>query len=183
MTLRTKIINRDDPSSLIKFNILQDHIRQDDLYDEELMNLMYLAAIDRCEKYTNRVFTKATVIAVVPEFRENIILPYSPTKVLSVKAKSFDNDTAVDIPFVFNTISEEVSFNNFSTKKYYDIEVQYECGYEQGELPWVIKQAILMTFGTIYNVREDVSFGVSVNALPFHSKLLLDPYKIPLSGG
>ncbi len=60
--------------------------------------------------------------------------------------------------------------------------MEYKCGYAEGEVPIGIKQGIMMLVGTLYNVREDVSYGIQAFNVPMTSKLLFDKYKIYAMG-
>jgi len=71
------------------------------------------------------------------------------------------------------------------------VTVRFVCGYEPGasaspptdadyqlNVPKPIKAAIKLLVAELYEHREDVNVGQSVNAMPFGSEALLAPYRI-----
>ncbi len=177
--LLIKKMDRDPVFDLISLDILKEHIRQDDDYENEIIQAYYLAAIDYAEKYTNRYFTETNIIGYQRDYSSKILVPFDINEVVSVKARN--NDTVVDIEFTFNVVSNEIEIKS-DYKMYSDFEVCFSTGYKENELPKAIHQGILMLFATIYEVREDVSYGVTANKVPFKSTMMLDMYKLPISG-
>lgn len=172
--MRTKITNVKDFND-VSLEMVMNHTRVDDGYDAELLQSYLSASIDLAGKYTNRALTERTVQAYLPVAQSVIRLPYgSVSAINNVTGVNRDGDE-VSIEFTFNDISESISL---SDTDYTDVKIEYECGYPEGEVPKGIVQGILMLTGTLYNTREDISFGVTAYKVPFTSKALLDAYRI-----
>ena len=173
----SKVIERDKTSNLISLELLQQHIRQTDAYDQEIMQVYVEAAIDYCERYTNRFFTEALLLSNSEEFKERFLLSYDVNEVVSVEAKNNETEQYEEIEYRFNLITCEVILSK-KYKAYTDFNIKFKSGYIQGELPKALIQGVLMLFGTLYEVREDVSYGVSAVNVPFRSEMLLDSYRL-----
>lgn len=175
--LRTKLMERDNPQDLISISLLQEYIRQDDLYDEQLMMIICQAAIDQAEKYTNRYFTEALMLGTFKEYKEQVILDYDSNEVVSVQAKNPSTGEYEDIDYSYNIVTDVVEISK-QYKYYTDFNINYKCGYKSGQLPSAIMHGILMLFGTMYEVREEVSYGVNAYSVPFKATMFLDSYRL-----
>lgn len=174
--LNTKIINKDAVNNLVSLNALKAHIKQDDDYEDEDIERKFLSAVDLCEKYTNRFFTPTEIIGYQEKYTKSISLLYCPTEIVSVKAINTDG-VEETLDCTFNFVEETIKIDT-KYKDYTDFYIDYIAGYKAGELPEALRHGIIMTFATLYEVREDVSYGVQANAVPVNSKTLLDSYRI-----
>lgn len=59
-----------------------------------------------------------------------------------------------------------------------EIEVRYEAGYEPGELPDVVREAMLLWIADRFDTRQSVAIGTTMNILPVSPETLLMPYKV-----
>jgi uncharacterized phiE125 gp8 family phage protein len=64
------------------------------------------------------------------------------------------------------------------------VEVEFTAGMATSneDAPPDIKAAILLIVGTLFENRESIIVGVSVEDTPMSVKMLLDPYRIPVIG-
>lgn len=173
--LFVKEISRVPVDNLLTLEELQEHIRQDDTFEENKLMLCYFSAVDFAEKYTNRYFTETTIATSIETYQNKIPCPYDITSIVSAEAK--DNlGNIVEINIDYNYVSNVFVIDN-KYSSYTDFEIIFTTGYADGQCPKAILGGILMVFATLYEVREDVSYGVTANQVPFRSTMMLDAYK------
>ncbi|EDM66147.1 hypothetical protein PE36_00080 [Moritella sp. PE36] len=180
--MRTKVISREEFYAF-QPKEMRDHLRVDDDYDNDLINAYYLAAIDTAEKETNRLLTPSVVDAYVATYREKIYLPYGEVSaIVEVSATNTSDEVEIITGYKFNEIDESISLNESLYRNHTDFVIRYECGYAIGSLPSAIKQGVFMATASMYNVREDVTYGVQAFKVPITSRRLFNLHRIP-SGG
>ncbi len=82
------------------------------------------------------------------------------------------DDTATT-NFTFSPITQKLKIT--SGVAFSNIKVTYTAGY--ATLPMKVKQGILVMISTMYNNREDVATGTTVEELPLTARRLLDSIK------
>lgn len=143
------------------------------------------AARERAEQYTGRSLVDKTIELNLTDYPTGgIYLPGEVVKsIVSVKVLSGEQYTeTTDYFFNNNTIY----FKNIPALTGYPdqikIQVTYKTGYGsvqayKNPMPETIKQAILMMVRTMYDNRDDVVSGKTVNLMPRGSEFLLNPYR------
>ncbi len=181
--MRTKVISREDVNDISTSEVLE-HCRVDDDYDNELIQSYLLASMNIAEVETNRMLTPSVVDAYTQYHDKKIYLPYGEVSGVTEIKATFDEVevTIPDTDYIFNEIDESVEIDKKLYINHTDFKIRYNCGYPADALPNAIKQAILMTVATLYNVREDISYGVQAYKTPMTSKRLFDLHRIRTGG-
>jgi len=153
------------------------HLRVDkDFYDDDdyIQGLIY-AGTQKAEEYIGKDIALTTTVLDLYDFIGNDIVLDDAN---FVELTSIVTDSSVAI-----SSSEVRSYYNFtyialSTSADADpLTVTYKTGYELGDCPAVIKQAILIKVGDLYDVdRSSYTLGIFKEGKAFER--LLDSYKL-----
>ena len=180
--MRTKLLEQNIINDVVSLEEAYEHARITDDWDELVVQACLDAAHDAVESWLNRKLYPSIMVGQVNEYRTRITLPYPPVKAVSyVTAECTDGSSVTLIEgtdWKFDSISETVRFlkpqPNLSV-----FEFRYDCGYESVEhVPKAVKHAILMTFATLYNNREDAVVGASVASVPLTAHRLLRTHRV-----
>ncbi len=177
----------------ITLSDVKNHLKVDTTEDDTLIGVIIQAVREYVESYTGRALMEQTVqeyFDTFPSFtasnpRGGIEIRFAPLKSLTfIKYKDSDDVTqtlTVDTDYTLDNISEPPRIfpaygQSWPTVR--DIPnavwIEYQAGYTAAsDVPAVIKQAMLLIIGKMYEQRED-----SVKNLPTQSKWLLDTIKI-----
>lgn len=172
------VINSQDDYEIVPMSTIQQHTRVDDGYDRELLEAYRDAATELAAKQTNRMLVPTNVTIYVPNYKAWIALPFGQVGDITKVEALNGEGTKVEVEYTYNAIGERITFGSGLTD-HTDFEITYDCGYPQGDVPNPIVNGILMLVGTFYNVREDISYGVSGYEMPITSKRLFNLFRIP----
>jgi uncharacterized phiE125 gp8 family phage protein len=166
------------------------HLKQEEDADDSLISSLIKAATKKAQNVTKRQFLEATFESRLDRFPVCFEFPRPPLlSVVSIKyidtdgnEQTFDSSKySVD---TFRTIGRAVLKSGESWPSVDDdinvVRVQWKAGYgtKQSDVPEDIRAAILLTVGHLYEHREDVIVGASVNELPQGALDLLWSYRI-----
>lgn len=141
-----------------------------------------IAAREKCETFLKRRFVSTTLRLTLEEWPEMFYLPSPPlVSVTSIKYHDLSGvqQTLSASDYLADTYTQPgriapaygVSWPS-ARAQLNSIEVLYVAGYGAASaVPWAIKQAILFTVGTWYEMRENL--GATVQELPDTAKALL----------
>lgn len=168
------------------------HLRVTDSNDDDYITSLISVARQSCETYTGLSFIEQTRAAKLDKFPmcKAITLPYGP--VISVDEFTYKNSDNVDVELVSGTDyfldshSDVVRLcppsNGWPTALATipnAVSITYTAGYGDAvDVPYVIKQSILLQVATLYEVRQDEIPGLSASPLNFGSQYLLDTVKV-----
>ena len=182
--MRTQLIMQDDTYDVISLEEAMEHARIDDDYDELVVQSTLDGAHSLVESWLNRKIYPTEMIGVEAKFSNNIILPYAPLlSVLSVHAYNSNHELVelfVNVDYKVCTIRSmiKLGINASANCKLYDFEVNYTCGYKDNDcVPSGVKRAILHTFSTMYNDREDSVVGSIVGKVPLTAQRMLMAFR------
>lgn len=170
--MRTKVTTRQD-DEIVSLDLVKDHARVDDGYDEELLDAYIASAIDIAETKTNRLLNRCSVVGYLPKYVELVQLPYGEAdEVESVTGINPSTGGREPITYALNDVTEVVSLD-VEYRRFTDIEITFSAGYKAAsDIPKSIIQGILVCVATLYNVREDVSYGVQAFITPLTAERL-----------
>jgi uncharacterized phiE125 gp8 family phage protein len=161
------------------------HMRITHDEDDEYIRDLVRAARERAETYCGRSFVNRTIVASLFEFASEVELkPIPAISVSKVEYRSI-NDVWITLneskyktdrlPLVYLEPIPELKPSNGYDKL---IKITYLTGPSvNNPLPYSVKQAILMIAQTMYDNREDVIRGMTINQIPQTSEYLLNPYR------
>lgn len=176
-----------EPVSLTEAKI---HLKQEEAADDTLITNLIKAARLKAENITKRQFIEATYESRFDRFPVEFRLPRPPlSSIVHIKYIDTDGneqtvdsgDYSVDL---FQTIGRVVLKSGKSWPSVDDdinvVRIQWKAGYgtDSTDVPEDIRSAILLTIGHLYEHREDVVVGASVNELPQGALDLLWSYRI-----
>lgn len=165
---------------LVSLSQLKDHCRIEHNDDDALLDIYLIAAHYAAGEHTRRRMFATKAAAFQHSFLSKMFLPGGSVRnVTSVKATD-ENNNQVDVNYTFHPIARYISFDS-SYSNYKDFEISYECGYLQNNAPKDICVAIMMIAATMYEIREDISYGVNAFEIPFTSMSLLKRHVLPNS--
>ena len=166
------------------------HLKQEEDADDTLISPLIKAATLKAENVTKRQFMEATFESRLDRFPVEFHLPRPPLlSIVSIKYIDTDGNeqTFEDSKYsvdTFRTIGRVVLKSGESWPSVDDdinvVRIQWKAGYgtKQSDVPEDIRSAILLTIGHLYEHREDVVVGASVNELPQGALDLLWSYRI-----
>ena len=155
-------------SEPITATVAKNHLRVDISDDDALIGNLITAAREYCEWYTGRSFIQRTYRADLPDFADDIQLPFGPVIAIS-SVKYYDTAS----PQVLQTWAASnytlqndmlrrnygVSFPSVGTQ-YDNVQITYTAGFldssspQAENVPESVKQAMLMLIGDMYENRE-----------------------------
>lgn len=148
------------------------HLRVDFTEDDTLITSLVAAAREQAENYICAPIRCRTETKTTKGFPACYHLPH----LVSVESIEYGGETFSD----FVVLGDMVSGDWPSTNEL--VEITYKAGYplddnEEQTVPQVIKQAMLLTVGHLYENRETVITGTISTELPMTTEALLHPYR------
>jgi uncharacterized phiE125 gp8 family phage protein len=158
-------------------------LRIDGNEEDALLTGLIQAATEHVQNITNRQLMPATYELSLDRLNASIPLPRPPFaaittltaidevgQVVEFEADThFTSDYTSDAATVYG-VADSLWFDN----SYTGVKVTYEAGYPTAaDIPALIKQAMLLIIGYLYNNREDVN-----DRFPKASENLLNSYRI-----
>lgn len=168
------------------------HLKVDFANDDDLITRLINAATDQAEQWTGRAITRRTYTLKLRDFpggRRPQFLPRPPlVEVESIDYFDSDGDAAeLDPEALLVETGEEPtisparggSWPSADSERRQPVSIAYEAGYaDAAAVPDLIKSAILLQVGMLYEYREQVITGTIVAELIGGFKDLLAPYVV-----
>lgn len=180
-----------EPLSLTEARL---HVRATSTAEDTLITSLIKTTRQLAENFTNRALASATFELIMDKFPCKIELPMAPVEsVTSIKYKDSDNveTTWASSEYIFYNSEPAVvipayskSFPSFNPYPIGAVKIRFVAGYKTTGtdpnllIPEAIKQAMLLTIGSLYENREDIIVGTIVAKLPLSAQALLYPYRI-----
>lgn len=167
----TVINSQADLSTLVTLAEAKRQCRIDPSFtldDDDLTNIA-LVCTELAQSYTKRLLTVGSVTIEVEENATTIQLPWG--NATTIDEVLLDDTATTD--FTFSPITQKLKIT--SGVVFSNVKVTYTAGYSV--LPVKVKQGILVMISTMYNHREDVATGTTVEELPLTARRLLDSVK------
>jgi len=194
--MRLKIIEAAlvEPISLSEAKL---HIRKATDDEDELIESLIKAAREDAENFTGRALATQTFEYILDEFPDGEITLPMPLlqEVLSIKYKDKDGLEAewAAENYIADSDSEPAVIipaygKSYPTNTLYPIgaiRIKYKAGYicdgvtpAHLIIPEIIKQALKLIIGHLYENREEVLIGKTAVKIPLSAESLLGPYRI-----
>lgn len=185
----------------ITVNELKDHLRieWDDTAQDTILDGFIKAAVDIAENYTNRAFVQRTYDYYIDRWPkgDSIELPRPPLQsVTTVEWTLWDESTDTldsGTEYEVDTVSEpgrvvleyDETWPTDTLHPKNPIRIRYVAGYAvdspadyRANVPPVVKIAVKMIAGHLFNHRENSVAGIAVNELPFGAEQMLASSRI-----
>lgn len=172
----------------------KEHLRVDWNTDDTYIPGLITAARQKCESYSNRAYISQTWIYKASGFSSVMELPMpNLISVTSVKYTKSDGSIVrlvenTDFAVETNVQPGYIHFPDWVNSPQtdysgaYPVEIEYVCGYGDtaDDVPEVVKQAILLMVGHLYENRENTVIGAGISAvdLPQGAQWLLDSDRV-----
>ena len=174
-------------SEPVSLNRAKEHFRVTHDDDDDYIRDLIRAARERAETFCGRSFVERTITALFTAFEYEIEL--DPEPIIEVTKVEIKNASDTWVQLATNEYKIELlptlwfdvmpSGIKATTGRENVLRVTYKTGYTTtNPVPHTVKQAILMIARTLYDNREDVVKGMTINAIPTTSMMLLQPYRI-----
>jgi uncharacterized phiE125 gp8 family phage protein len=165
------------------------HLRVVSADEDALISSLVLAARERAEIYTERALLQQTWEVSLDVFPTgDIRLPLLPLlSVVSVKYYDTDGvEQTLDVSEYYEDAKSKpariVPVSNWPATKDRPnaVTITIEAGYGEtaDKVPQVIKQALLLMVGDMYENREETVVGTIVSTLPLTADRLLRPFRL-----
>lgn len=182
----TYIVDQDTSHEIVTLMEAQEHSRITDDYDELVVQECLDAATDLVQQWLNRKLYPTNVIHQRDVHLKEMTIPYPPiasiTKVTAEDCDETECDLEEGVDWKWDVVTGSVKFfKNFNSisSQFSNFRIHYLCGYETpSNVPDAIKHAILMTFATLYENREDIIVGTQVNAVPLSARRILSSHRV-----
>ncbi len=169
---------------MLTLDEVKTHLRVEQSLDDNYIELLISTAITIAEDYCNRAIVATTKTLMLDVFPDVIELPIAPViSIDNIDYQNTDDATQSFTDFYLNLrklkATIEPTTNNEWPETYDNKEVvtiSYQVGYSA--IPPVIKHAILLIIGSLYEQRENHIVGVKTNKIPLSAEYLLNPYRI-----
>ncbi len=167
------------------------HLRVDHDQEDDLITRLIHAATDVAQSFTGRQIRLATVSLSLPRLpsgRDLLYLPRPQMNEVTVCNYYNPNENQIDLsssiiayPGDISAIEPSVNttWPSVTSQRSFPVSVSYSAGYlTTADVPELIKQAILLLVGHMYENREAVNVGNIVNEFPLGFRDLLMPYVV-----
>ena len=145
--------------------------------DDDYINSLIGVSTELAQNYVNRLLSVADVTACYEGYQSSYQLwGGGVTSITSVSVTDSLGYTTV-VPadeYRFNAVSQKLTIQP-QWEGIYEYNVVYQAG--MTEIPKAVKQGVLYLISTMYNVREDVTIGMTVANMPITSTALLNSVK------
>ena len=172
----------------------KNHLRVDTTADDDLIDGLIAAARHWVEEYTRRALITQTWEAKLDRFpcseAESILLPKSPVQSvgsISYLDLSGTTQTWDAGNYQVDTVSQHTRILPVEAEDYPSeqddtlntVTITFTAGYGEAEtdVPWPIRQAMLLLIGEMYTRREQGSME-EITEIPFSARALLGPYRV-----
>lgn len=145
----------------------------DDVTHDTHIQLLIEAASELAEGYTKRMLSTGTV-ELITSGQQIFFLPYGEATeaVTAIVATVAGNP----ITFEFEPISQIFTIDNGQITSTDKVRLIYKAGY--ATIPTSVKMGVLMIISSLFENREDIAVGLSVNDIPLSSMQILNKVKI-----
>lgn len=155
------------------------HLRVEYTYDDTYISNLITAARQRCEMYAGLSIPTQTRLLELDSFPSDddtpIILPYGPVASISSVAYTdedgaaqtwsgtlYSADISSELCRLYPTVDESYPDTDESNKS---VRITYVAGYSQANTPMLIKQAVLLEVGNLYENRGDGDMSQAARSL------------------
>lgn len=167
------IINNSGGEMAVTLTEAKAHLRVDHSVDDTLITRLIEAATEQAQSYTGRQFRLADItlhLQKFPKGRQPIYLP-RPTAT-DVSAFDYYNSAGTNTDYsgslLFDFDQHSVSYieparntfwpSSLDSQRIFPIQIVYQTGYSAAtSIPPLVKQAILLQVGAMYEYREGTS--------------------------
>ena len=182
-----KVITAGD--AVLTLSEVKLHLKIDSSADDALITNLISAATESCQEYTNRYFT-TTVVEQYSDTFAGVKQLYKSPVISITHIKYYDSNNSLQTwdtaNYIVDNVSEPARIGLEVQKAYPEIAdrmnavvVKYSVGYgTAADVPQVIKSAILLTIGNLYENRQSVITGRTATELPLSSQYLLNQFKV-----
>jgi len=178
---RVYVIPFGEPVSLAE---AKQHLRVDGDDEDELIAGYITAAREWVENYTGVALVKRTVTETHPAFGRFFDLRWRPADPETIEIAYTDADGAPQTvsEVTMNDARVFPGFNAWwpSIRTNTDVMVSYTAGYDAGDEPRGLIQAMLLLVGHWWSTRSAVSVGNAVNEAPFAVEALCAQHRRPV---
>ena len=170
--------------------LAKNHLRITDYTDDDaLISGLITAAREFCEKAQNRIYIESEMtysLSGIPSVGREIWLPVLPIKSIDkviIAQKGTEN--GIEIPadqYDVDLKDGKLALNrSFATDydadllpRYNGFIIEFTAGYgEPADVPQIVKQAILLIVGHLYEHREETSDGKELKEIPMGATRML----------
>lgn len=182
------IVKTAPASEPITLEEVKNHLKVDFSTDDTLIESLIVAARQYCENYTNRKLITQTIEEKFDGFPDDRFLNLSVPKVISITSVKYLDTSEVEQTFAAENydlsshqwppfVLLKLNKNWPSVLGRRDVvTVEYVVGFgAASDVPAVIKSAMLLVIGDLYEKRTD-----SVKKLPTAAQHLLNQYRVGL---
>lgn len=166
---------------LVSLDLVKKQLKIESDFNEEdeLLQVFKDSAINQVENFIERLITRQTTIYIQPTFKEFVFERKADNDTIEkVEYWSDEDGDAVILPTTSFSVSNmnselrRVTFKNLPDVDVVKVAVYVTQGYDESDLPSVIKQAMLLMITESYEKRENRS---AVNFTT--AEKLLSPYR------
>ncbi len=190
MIIYSKVITQPE-SEPVTIAEAKQHLRVDGTDEDTYINMLIKVSRQMCESYSGLSFLTQQREIKLDRFPcGNIYLPYGPVQSVD-DFVYFDGDDVSQVMVVNDNYTLDLSYQPARIQrveswptvysKMSSVVISYTAGYANDDhdpLPEVIKSAILLQLGTLYENRQNDIVGATVNAVNSNSEFLLDTIKV-----
>ncbi len=166
------------------------HLRVTTVDDDTLITALIVAARQTAENMTDRALITQTWEKSLDVFPEAIELP--KPRIQSITSVKYIDTAGVEqtlagTEYLLDAASEPGWVTPAYDKAWPEtravpnaVKVRYVAGYgaTAADVPQIIRHAILLIIGELYERRENAIVGVVIGVVPFSAMALLSPYRI-----
>ena len=166
----------------------KEHMRITHTLDDDYIDRLITAATEFGEKYTGRPFYTQTWTKYLAAWPVDYIRIEHPPLQSVVEIRYLDENgaqqTLASSEYRVSTVRGEIhpawNVQWPVVRNIVDaIEIEFVAGYgEEAEIPEDIRHALKICVEHLYEERNPVVMGLSVNEVPFNMRALLDQYRV-----
>jgi len=191
MIIQSKVITQPQ-SEPVTVAEARQHLRIDGTDEDTYIDILIKVARQLCEQYSGLSFITQQREIKLDRFpcAKTIEIPYGPVQTIDdfvyIDNNGYSQPLTEDTDFIVDIHSSpaRVQYVNSwpsTLDRFSSVTIAYTSGYANDDhdpVPEVIKQAMLLQIGSMYENRQNDVLGMGVNSLNMNSEYLLDMVKV-----
>lgn len=169
----SKIITQTSLANIITLDEAKTQCRVSHSVEDTYITYLVSVAADLAQGYTRKMLSPGNVKCVVDNYQGKILLPYgNPSVINSVLLDGVETTN-----YEFDDITESLVITDDSIL-FDKVTVDFDAGYPDfSSIPMSTIHAIKMLVSTMYNTREDLVIGMTIEKAPLAAMVLLNKDK------
>lgn len=164
-----------DTEFCVSLDEAKSHLRIFETDEDVQVQFLINAACEYIELYTHRRLQRSIYnLSGSVKTEDKVYLPYGVTTITEIKGTPYQEaERPLQVNIDYKMIGDDVVV---FLAPFEGLSIDVECGYPFDRVPKILTYAVLMMLGTLYECKQDISYGIQAYQMPFTTKNLMAPF-------